>query len=272
MKAIMLKCRLVAALMLAFPAMIWLTACTVKQNERSAEEKPFLFIPFESRVREVRFQSGDGTVLAGQLDLPPGWLNPPLVFILHHSGPVDRDAYQYLAALLVPEGYAVFRFDKRGNGESSGTYGCCEEEDALAAYRAAVNQEGFDPERVFIVAQSVGTQIVAGHFQEFQDIHPVRGVVLLSSLLEGAEILPIKCPLFILVSAQEVNLNAITEEAVLAYQRERGEGAAYAIVPNTEHTLFDVSQGPMDWSDPRWPLRFSTEAAQHLLQWLKAHR
>lgn len=272
MKAEWVKCRLMAALMLVCLGMVGLPACTVKQSGRVAGEKPFLFIPFESRVREVRFRSTDGTVLAGQLDLPPGVENPPLVLILHHSGPVDRDAYQYLAALLVPEGYAVFRFDKRGTGESGGTYGCCEEEDALAAYQAAVNQDGFDPERVFMIAQSVGTQIVARHFQELQSIHPVRGVALLSSLLEGKEILPIESPLFILVSDGEPNVRAITEEAVAAYRQEVGEGAEYFIAPNTEHTLFDVSQGPIDWSDPRWPLRFSTEAAQSLLQWLEAHR
>ena len=260
------------ALALVCLGMTGLLACAPKQNERAAGGAPFLLIPFESRVREVRFRSADGTALAGQLDLPPRVERPPLVMIVHHSGPVDRDAYQYLAALLVPEGYAVFRFDKRGNGESGGTYGCCEEEDALAAYQAAVTQEGFDPERVFIVAQSVGTQIVARRFQEFQSIHPVRGVVLLSSLLEGKEILPIESPLFILVSDHEPNVRALTEDAVAAYRQKVGEGADYFIAPNTEHTLFDVSQGPIDWSDPRWPLRFSAEAAQNLLQWLEAHR
>lgn len=264
--------RNLAALVLVCLGMAGLPACAVKQSEWAAGKTPFLFIPFESRVQEVRFRSADGTGLAGQLDLPPEVENPPLVWILHHSGPVNRDAYQYLAALLVPEGYAVFRFDKRGNGASGGTYGCCEEEDALAAYQAAVSQEGFDPQRVFIVAQSVGTQIVARHFQELQSIHPVRGVVLLSSLLEGKELLTIESPLLILVSDCEPNLRAITEEAVAAYRQEVGEGAEYFVAPHTEHTLFDVSEGAMEWSDPRWPLRFSAEAAQNLLQWLEAHR
>ena len=140
----------------------------------------------------MQFKSSDGTALVGQVDWPKGVNNPPFVFIIQHSGPVDRNAYQYLAALLVPEGYAVFRFDKRGNGKSGGTYGCCEEEDALAAYWAAVNLSGYDPERIFIIAQSIGTEILAQRYDDFINLHPVRGVVLLSSLLEGKEILSIK--------------------------------------------------------------------------------
>jgi alpha/beta superfamily hydrolase len=31
--------------------------------------------------------------------------------------------------------HTVFRFDRRGTGMSGGEYGCCENEDALAAYR-----------------------------------------------------------------------------------------------------------------------------------------
>jgi hypothetical protein len=61
--------------------------------------------------RQVRFVS-QGVTLAGELDLPLGDAPAPLVFVIHHSGPVDRDSYGYLAELLVKEGYAVFRFDK----------------------------------------------------------------------------------------------------------------------------------------------------------------
>lgn len=46
--------------------------------------------------REVRF-ADDDTTLAGGLDLPHGTGPWPLVVIVHHSGPVTRDAYGYLA-------------------------------------------------------------------------------------------------------------------------------------------------------------------------------
>ncbi len=240
--------------------------------ENTYSDEGFILIPFESTIEEVKFSSSDGTRLVGQLDIPVGVSNPPLVFIIHHSGPVDRDSYQYLAALLVPKGFAVFRFDKRGNGQSKGTYGCCEAEDALAAYRAATSVEVMPDTDVFIVAQSIGTRILAQHFTQFDEIYPVQGTVLLSSILEGKEIEAITSPVFIIVSDQETNLNAITSEAVEAYRSQNGKEANYYIVSHTEHTLFDISRGPIDWKNPNWPLRFSNDVAAQLIDWLESHR
>ncbi len=240
---------------------------TIAADQRTQAD--FKRIPFETMAQEVSFQSEDGTRLAGQLDRPPGQANPPLVFIIHHSGAVDRDAYQYLAARLVPAGYAVFRFDKRGTGRSEGTYGCCEDSDALAAYRAAVAQDGIDMSRVFIVAQSIGTRILAGRFEEFAQVHRPAGVVLLSSLLPGKDILAIQAPLHIIISDSEPDLAALGEDAVKAHRAAYGYGASYFIAPHTEHTLFDISGGPIDWSDPNWPEKFSQDAWLSLLGWLE---
>ncbi|MCS6964239.1 MAG: lysophospholipase [Thermoflexus sp.] len=228
----------------------------------------FKRIPFQTVAQEISFQSEDGTRLAGQLDRPPGLTNPPLVFIIHHSGPVDRDAYQYLAARLVPAGYAVFRFDKRGTGRSEGIYGCCEDRDALAAYRAAMAQDGIDRSCVFIIAQSIGTHILAQRFGEFVGIHRPAGVVLLSSLLPGEKILAIQAPLHIIISDSEPNQAALGEEAVKIHRAVYRYGASYFIAPHTEHTLFDISEGPIDWSDPDWPEKFSQDAWLSLLGWL----
>lgn len=100
----------------------------------------------------------------------------------------------------------------------------------------------------------------------------MHGVVLLSSLLRGKEVLSIKSPLFIIVSDSEPDLVEITKGAVEAYRQMYGDDVGYFVAPHTEHTLFDISEGPIDWSDPRWPMRFSSEAAQSLLAWLEAHR
>jgi len=239
----------------------------------SAEAVPdFIRLPFESLPQEIFFSSQDGTLLAGQFDWPLNRPLPPLVFIIHHSGPVDRDSYQYLAARLVPAGYAVLRFDKRGTGKSAGAFGCCEAMDALAAYLAAVSQGGFDEQRVFIVAQSVGTEILADHFVEFSRVHPPAGVVLLSSLLTPANIRSIKAPLHIIISDSEPNLAEIGPQAVEAFRKGYDYDASYYITPHTEHTLFDVSTGPIDWSDPGWPARFSDQAWNSLITWLDKQR
>ncbi|MFQ3661917.1 MAG: alpha/beta hydrolase [Chloroflexaceae bacterium] len=218
--------------------------------------------------REVHFQSGDAT-LAGELDLPSGDENAPLVFIIHHSGPVTRDAYGYMAEILLPEGFAVFRFDKRGTGYSTGEYGCCEADDALAAYQAAVSQAGINRERVFIVAQSIGTQHLAGQFAAFQAIQPPQGVALLSNLLGPEEITAVAAPILVIVADSEPDLARVGPGAVAAHREALPFGASLYVAEGAEHTLFDITDGPIDWSDPAWVTRYHRGAIAHLEAWLR---
>jgi pimeloyl-ACP methyl ester carboxylesterase len=217
--------------------------------------------------RQVRF-ANQGVTLVGELDLPLGDAPAPLVFVIHHSGPVDRDSYGYLAELLVAEGYAVFRFDKRGMGMSGGEYGCCESGDALAAYRAATAQDGIDPCNVFIVAQSIGTQHLAERFEEYVQAHPPRGVVLLSNLLDANSIDVIAVPVHIIISDSEPDVDQLGRAAAEAHRDEYSLGVSYYIAEHTEHTLFDTRSGPIDWNDPQWPQRYHRGAMQSLIDWL----
>lgn len=247
-------------------SLLLVSAC--QSNSPPPNLPPFKLIPFDSKPQEVRFEGKDGVSLAGQFDWSPNNSQSPLVFIIHHADPIDRNYYQYLAARLVPAGYAVFRFDKRGTGQSEGSYGCCEADDALAAYRAAIAQGGFDSTRVFIVAQSIGTKILAERFDEFARIHQPAGVVLLSNLLKNEEILAIKSPLHIIVSDSEPELAAIGEGAARAYQTAYDYDVSFYIASQTEHSLFDISSGPIDWADPTWPDRFHNGTWVSLINWL----
>lgn len=220
--------------------------------------------------REVAFRSGD-VQLAGELDLPSGVERAPLVVIIHHSGPVTRDAYGYLAELLVGDGMAVFRFDKRGTGRSGGVYGCCESDDALAAYAAAVSQPGVDVERVFIVAQSVGTRFLAERFPELQAVRPPRAVALLSNLLGPDTVTSVAAPALIVVAASEPDLQTIGPAAAEAHAAALNGGTDLYIAEGAEHTLFDVRDGPIDWGDPAWVERYHRGAMSRLRQWLAAY-
>lgn len=233
---------------------------------------PITLLPLDAITHEVTFVSDQSVQLAGQFDLPRDSPQPPLVVFIHHSGPENRDIYQHLAAYLVPRGYAVFRFDKRGTGRSGGVHGCCEADDALAAYRAAYTASGFDHLQVFIVAQSLGTQIVAERFPDFQAIGAPAGVVLLSSLLRDEAVLAIRTPIHIIVSDSEADVGALSAGAVRAHRLAYDYGASYFVAPNTEHTLFDISAGPLDWSAPDWPEKFSAPARDSLLSWLDRQR
>jgi pimeloyl-ACP methyl ester carboxylesterase len=67
------------------------------------------------------FQNGD-VRLAFSLDLPAGTGPFPAVVIGHGSGQVTRDQLRFLSSRLTALGFAALRFDKRGVGESTGTF------------------------------------------------------------------------------------------------------------------------------------------------------
>lgn len=67
------------------------------------------------------FQNGD-VRLAFTLDLPPGPGPFPAVVFGHGSGKRTRDEMQGFALQWTRRGFAVLRFDKRGVGESTGTF------------------------------------------------------------------------------------------------------------------------------------------------------
>lgn len=113
-----------------------------------------------------------GVALRYELDLPggPGGPFPALAFV-HGSGMVNRNTQRGTTDPLVPEGMAVLRYDKRGVGESGGTYvnvGVANSasalgtlaEDAANAARFLARLPQIDPERVGLLGNSQGGWIV----------------------------------------------------------------------------------------------------------------
>jgi alpha/beta superfamily hydrolase len=252
---------------------LWVTGCLVVEDSVSratpAFDDPCPVRDFAAASHAVDFQGADSTSLAGQLDLPAGAPPYPAAVIIHHSGAVDRCAYDYMARLLVQAGFAVFRFDKRGTGQSDGDYGCCEDEDAVRAWAQAATLPEVDSERLFLIAQSRGTQIVADRIDEITSAQQPRGIVLLSSLLGGAELVRLPAPLLLILSDSEADLERIGPAAVDQYSGEIGGEIELYIAEGTEHTLFDISRGPIDWDDPAWRTRFHAGTANELVNWLK---
>ncbi len=70
---------------------------------------------------EVRFL-GAGSSLAGTLVLPDGDGPHPVIILTHGSEPGTRHGYGRYVAPFVEQGLAVFRYDKRGVGDSEGEY------------------------------------------------------------------------------------------------------------------------------------------------------
>src|SRR5262245_25864723 len=79
--------------------------------------------PSQLQPRTVTAALRNGDVsLSYLLERPPGPGPFPAVVIGHGSGEIRKEASQVLASNLLAQGFAVLRYDKRGVGESTGTY------------------------------------------------------------------------------------------------------------------------------------------------------
>jgi uncharacterized protein len=76
-------------------------------------------VPYASR--EVRFRSGAAT-LAGTLSEPTHGSHFPGIVLIHGSGVQPRPLFSLWANVYNSMGFAVLNYDKRGTGESGGTY------------------------------------------------------------------------------------------------------------------------------------------------------
>jgi pimeloyl-ACP methyl ester carboxylesterase len=75
----------------------------------------------QSPPMPATFTSGDAQ-LAFTLDLPSGAGPFPAIVAGHGSGRVTRDQLTWLSSRFTQLGFAVLRFDKRGVGQSTGTF------------------------------------------------------------------------------------------------------------------------------------------------------
>jgi len=126
--------------------------------------------PFPYHQETLAIAAGDGVMLGATLSLPQGVKRPPVLVLVHGSGPSTRDAefdghlpFRVLADHLARRGIAVLAYDKRGNGRSSGNYETLTTEtladDAQAAVRALRARNQFS--RVGMLGLSEGSSLVA---------------------------------------------------------------------------------------------------------------
>lgn len=128
-------------------------------------------------VREVAFESSDGTLLYGVWAHQPVPA-PPLVFF--HGNYSDLGAHWERVEYYWGWGeHDVFVFDYRGFGKSEGdaTYDGVLEEDGLAAVTYAAAESGYDAERIDWIAHSLGAAVA---------IHTADEIEAKSIVLENA--------------------------------------------------------------------------------------
>ena len=109
----------------------------------------------ESRFDEhrVEFHNQDVKV-AGSLLLPRSEVPVPAVIFVHGAGPQAREPYREVGAYFASQGIAALIYDKRGTGQSGGTY------ESYAPYENLVNDAlsaiAFLKERREIAASQIG--------------------------------------------------------------------------------------------------------------------
>lgn len=108
-----------------------------------------------------------GISIAGELTAPPGDGPSPGIVLVAGSGPIGRDEhvaghkwFLVLSDFLTRNGYAVFRFDKRGVGKTAGKFRDATVEDfaddAAAAMRWFKNHDRVDEHAVGYLGHSEG--------------------------------------------------------------------------------------------------------------------
>ncbi len=75
----------------------------------------------EAESTILRFTS-NGATLEGTLEIPAATSLAPLLIFVHGSGQRTRSDYQSYVNRFKPKGFAIFRYDKRGVGASTGVY------------------------------------------------------------------------------------------------------------------------------------------------------
>ena len=79
-----------------------------------------------------------GAELAATLTLPAGTGPHPAILLLSGSGPSTRQSLQKFSDQLTAEGFATLVFDKRGSGESTGSWTSASFEDNVADAATAI--------------------------------------------------------------------------------------------------------------------------------------
>jgi uncharacterized protein len=114
--------------------------------------------------RDVIFSNGD-VELSGAVLLPAGAGPHPAVVLVHGAEAASRESYRLLASHFARRGVAALIYDKRGIGESTGSFSGASFDDlagdALAGHDLLRGLPSIDPQRVGMLGISQGAWVIA---------------------------------------------------------------------------------------------------------------
>ena len=196
-----------------------------------------------STSTEIVF-AGDEVRLAGQIDYPTRHRPEngfPLLFVLHHACCNTREDYRDYAQVALANGYAVFRWDKRGTGRSGASGRGSTTQDAANAYEIAVAQPEINHNRVVILAVGAGTALLGSSFGLFARTQHPYAVLLVANMLDPQEILALDTRIKILLSPEDWNTPEIYGEAACdAHKQAYRHGASFTLTDGGDRLLVDA--------------------------------
>ncbi len=194
----------------------------------------------QSIPNEIVF-AGDEVRLAGQIDYPdsPRPENGyPLLFVLHHACCNMREDYADYAEIALAQGFAVFRWDKRGSGRSGDSGRGSTTQDAANAYEVAVLQPEINRKRVVILAVGAGSALLGSSFGLFARTQHPYAALLVANMLDGNEILALDTRIKILMSPEDWNSPELYgEAAVSAHKQAYRHGASFFLSDGGDNLL-----------------------------------
>jgi hypothetical protein len=185
--------------------------------------------------------AGDEVRLAGQIDTPDtprpekGY---PLLFILHHACCNMREDYADYAEIALAQGYAVFRWDKRGTGRSGDGGRGSTTQDAANAYEVAISQADINRKRVVILAVGSGSALLGSSFGLFARTQHPYAALLVANMLDDKEILALDTRIKIMMSPEDWNSPEVYGEAAAqAHKQSYRHGASFFLSEGGDNLL-----------------------------------
>jgi alpha-beta hydrolase superfamily lysophospholipase len=196
-----------------------------------------------SQSREVIF-AGDNVRLAGQIDYPtsaPPRSGYPIIFVIHHAGGNTRADFEHYAHVGLECGFAVFRWDKRGTGRSGAGGRGSTLQDAVNAYKVALNQPGIDRNKAIILAQGEGTLMLSDIFNALTQHGTPYATLLIANLLDRHDILALDTRVRIIIGAEDwISWRVYGKAACDAHNAKYNRDANFSVAHHADRLLIDT--------------------------------
>lgn len=233
-------------------------------------QEPVAPFPYNTQDVTYRNEAADIT-LAGTLTAPETGAPFPTVILIAGMGAVDRDGAMYghklylvLADYLTRQGIAVLRFDKRGVGTSTGTFGMQVTsrdlaDDVLAGIAYLKTRSDIDPKHIGLVGTSEGgfiASLIAAESKDVAFVVSMAGAIANSPTLLAKQI---AIQLRADGASNELTsaMNTLTEQILTIVCNEPSAEKAKQILSGTVTTFLDELPDVLRIEAAKYPFAIS---------------